>query len=178
MLIESATVRDLLMSTIQIARDDSDNREEEFKQPAQWSFSMNPMPALIILLLGLMMGSHHQDSMVSTMLHGQWGNLFMGFALARLATYITLYIRLPTSHLPQRPPTEVVSAFCLVSGGLLFMLSNRDTVAALEYNHLDAMFVFNVVMGLTAFILAWAATCMAVKGWAQRREHARKLTMA
>ncbi|KAF2100041.1 hypothetical protein NA57DRAFT_37968 [Rhizodiscina lignyota] len=175
MLIESTTIRDLLMSTIQLARDDSNNMEEEFRQPTQWSFSMNPMPALTILLLGVMMGSHKQESMVSTMLHAQWGNLFGGFAIARIATYGILYIRLPVSHLPQRPPTEIVSSFCLVAGGLLFMLSNKDTVAALEYNNLDAMFVFNVVVGFSAFLMAWATTCIAIKGWAQRRVHARKL---
>jgi purine-cytosine permease-like protein len=85
--------------------------------------SLNPMPALVILLLGMVMGSHHQDNMTSTMVHKQWGNLLIGFALARGATYVLLYIRPPTSYLPARPPTEVISSFCLISGGLIFMLS-------------------------------------------------------
>lgn len=175
MLIESTAVRDLLMTQIALVRDDSKNMEEEFKQPPQWGFSMNPMPALIILLLGFIMGAHHQDSKVSTMMHGQWGNLFMGFAVARIATYAILYVRQPTSHLPQRPPTEIMTSFCLISGGLIFLLSNKDTVAALEYNELGPMFVFNVVMGLTAFLMAWAAMCLAIKGLAQRAERRRKL---
>lgn len=85
--------------------------------------SLNPMPALVILLLGMVMGSHHQDNMTSTMVHKQWGDLLVGFALARGATYVLLYIRPPTSYLPARPPTEVISSFCLISGGLIFMLS-------------------------------------------------------
>lgn len=84
--------------------------------------SLNPTPALVILL-GLMMSSHYQDSMVSTMVHKQWGNLLVGFALAGGATYIMLYIKPPTSYLPTRPPTEIIASFCLIGGGLIFMLS-------------------------------------------------------
>src|SRR5436190_5421525 len=81
------------------------------------------MPALIVLLLGLMMSSHHQSSMVSTMVHKQWGMLLVGSSLARAVTYVLLYLDPPTSFLPSRPPSEVVTAFCLISGGLIFMLS-------------------------------------------------------
>jgi len=52
---------------------------------------------------------------------------------------------------------------------MLFMMSNRDTVIGLEWNGLDAMFTFNVAMGLTAFLMAWSAVVMALKGWAQLR---------
>jgi hypothetical protein len=111
---------------------------------------MNPMPALIILLLGKMMSSHHQASMLSTMIHSQWGSMFMGFALARCLTYIIMYVAPPTSYLPSRPPTEIITSFCLVAGGITFIVSNKDTVAALESYGLDAMFMFTVTMGLTA----------------------------
>lgn len=177
-MVESKTIRDLMMTTIQMAREERNppQQAEEFAEPEQWGISLNPIPALMICLLGIMMGSHHQASMVSTMLHTQWGNMFMGFSLARLATYAILYIRMPAGYLPQRPPTEVISSFCLMAGGLLFMLSNKDTVASLEYNDLDAMFVFNVTMGFTAFIMAWAAACMALKGLVQRRESKRAVS--
>jgi heme/copper-type cytochrome/quinol oxidase subunit 4 len=131
---------------------------------------MNPMPGLIILLLGKMMSSHHQESMLSTMIHSQWGGMFMGFALARGLTYIAMYIAPPTSFLPSRPPTEIITSFCLVAGGITFMLSNKDTVAALEAYHLDAMFTFTVTMGLTALLMAWATVTIAVKGWAVHKE--------
>ncbi|KAF2492595.1 hypothetical protein BU16DRAFT_465910 [Lophium mytilinum] len=172
MIIESTHVRDLLMSNITIIRADSTLPGEpraSFAQPAQYAFSMNPMPALIIYLLGRMMSSHHQTSMVSTMIHTQWGNLFSGFALARMATYALMYIKPPVGHLPQRPPTEVISSFCLVAGGMLFMMSNKDTVAGLEWNELGAGFVFNITMGLAAFLMAWSTVVMALKGWAQLR---------
>ena len=132
---------------------------------------MNPMPAVIILLLGKMMSSHHQASMLSTMIHSQWGGMFMGFALARALTYITLYISPPTSYLPSRPPTEIVTAFCLIAGGLTFMVSNKDTVAALESYDLDAMFTFTVTMGFTALLMAWTTVLIAIKGWAVRKRN-------
>lgn len=160
-------MRDLLNSAVaasEYAQDDS------WQQPRTYKFSMNPMPALIILLLGKMMSSHHQASMLSTMIHSQWGSMFMGFALARGLTYVIMYIAPPTSHLPSRPPTEIITSFCLVAGGITFMVSNKDTVAALEWYGLDAMFTFTVTMGLTALLLAWATVVIAIKGWALRVE--------
>lgn len=84
---------------------------------------MNPIPALVVMLLGMMMSSHHQHSMVSTMIHGQWGTLLVGAAFARAATYVVFYLSPPTSILPGRPPTEIITAFCLMAGGLIFMAS-------------------------------------------------------
>ncbi len=98
----------------------------------------------------------------------------MGFALARGLTYIILYLSPPTSFLPSRPPTELITAFCLISGGITFVLSNKDTVAALESYDLDAMFTFTVTMGLTALIMAWTTVLIAVKGWALRKENSNK----
>jgi integral membrane sensor domain MASE1 len=84
---------------------------------------MNPIPALVVLLLGLMMSSHHQESMVATMIHSQWGTLLVGAAFARAATYILFYLSPPASILPGRPPTELITAFCLMAGGMIFMAS-------------------------------------------------------
>ncbi|KZM25009.1 hypothetical protein ST47_g3887 [Ascochyta rabiei] len=167
MIIESAKMRDLLNSAVVTS---SHAHDESWQQPRQYNFSMNPMPALIILLLGKMMSSHHQASMLSTMIHSQWGSMFMGFALARCLTYVIMYITPPTSYLPSRPPTEIITAFCLVAGGITFMVSNKDTVAALESYGLDAMFIFTVTMGLTALLLAWTTVVLAIKGWAVRVE--------
>lgn len=50
------------------------------------------------------------------------------------------------------------------------MVSNKDTVAALESYGLDAMFTFTVTMGLTALLLAWTTIVIAIKGWALRVE--------
>jgi hypothetical protein len=170
MLVESRKIRDLLNTSVALSQSSSQPAEESWQPPRTYNFSMNPMPALIILLLGKMMSSHHQESMLSTMIHIQWGSMFMGFALARGLTYITMYISPPTSFLPSRPPTEVISAFCLVAGGITFMVSNKDTVAALESYDLDAMFTFTVTMGFTALLMAWTTVLIAIKGWAARKE--------
>ncbi|KAJ4384418.1 hypothetical protein N0V86_000017 [Didymella sp. IMI 355093] len=167
MIIESTTMRELLNSSVVTS---SHADDDSWQQPRTYNFSMNPMPALIILLLGKMMSSHHQASMLSTMIHSQWGSMFMGFALARCLTYIIMYMAPPTSYLPSRPPTEIITSFCLVAGGITFMVSNKDTVAALESYGLDAMFTFTVTMGLTALLLAWTTVVIAIKGWALRVE--------
>lgn len=173
MLIESKKVRELLNAAVLSNRDSiSHSADEKWEQPKTYRVSLNPMPGMVILLLGMMMGSHHQASMLSSMVHKQWGNMFVGFALARAATYMLLYLSPPTSFLPARPPTEIVSSFCLVAGGITFMVSNKDTVGALESFGLDAMFTFVLTVGLTALIMAWTVVNVALKGWAFRREHA------
>ena len=54
------------------------------------------------------------------------------------------------------------------------MASNKDTVKSLEANSLDEMFGFNVAVGFTMFLMAWATVCLAVKGFAQTKEAARR----
>ena len=171
MLVESRRVRDLLNTTILTspANRSKPAINQQWATPKSYGTSLNPFPGLIILLLGLMMSSHHQDSMVSTMVHKQWGTLFVGFALARAVTYLLMYLSPPSSYLPSRPPSEIITSFCLISGGLIFMASNKNTVAAMEHYDLDAMFIFTVTMGLTAFLMAWTILVLALKGWAARR---------
>ena len=135
--------------------------------------SLNPMPALTIMFLGMMMSGHHQSSMVSTMLHAQWGMLFTGFAMARAVTYVMLYIKPPTSQYPSHPPSELVAAFCLTAGGILFMNSARDVVVTIEENGLDAMTIFTLTIGLTGVVMAWELVCYTIKVWAVRREQQR-----
>ncbi|KAL4959437.1 Ytp1 family protein [Aspergillus stella-maris] len=173
MLFESKRVKEWLNNTILRAPSHLEAREsgnDTWTAPDTQSVSLNPMPALVILLLGMMMGSHHQTSMTSSMIHKQWGNMLVGFALARGVTYVMLYLKPPTSYLPSRPPTEIIASFCLISGGLIFMLSSRDVVEAIIYYDLDAMFTFTVSMGLTAFIMAGVIVLIAIKAWAVKRE--------
>lgn len=177
MLIESETARNLFNTNVALQQEETltygdkvEQQREEWVAPKTYKTSLNPMPGVVILLLGLMMSGHHQSSMVSTMMHAQWGHLFVGFALARGATYMLLYLSPPTSYFPSRPPTELVASFCLISGGLIFMGSATDTVRAIEDNGLDAMFLFTVVMGFTGLIMSWTAITFAIKGWATRRE--------
>lgn len=72
------------------------------------------------------MAGHKQASMVSTMIHKQWGNLLAAASIARLITYMIMYLKPPTSTSPSRPPTELLAAFCFISGGILFMASVRS----------------------------------------------------
>ena len=174
MLVESTRIRDLLNTSLLISpsrinQHPHSPNNPHLTPPKTYSISSNPLPALIILLLGLMMSSHHQASMVSTMVHKQWGTLFVGFAFARAVTYILTYLSPPQSYLPSRPPSEIITSFCLIAGGLIFMASNKDTVAAMESYDLNAMFIFTVTMGFTAFLMAWTIVVLAVKGWALRK---------
>jgi hypothetical protein len=129
MLIESKKIRNLLNVNLtqswlgRIQSPYSIDNENEFRQPKSYGFSMNPIPALVILLLGMMMGSHHQQSMISTMVHKQWGDLLMGASFSRTLTYIIFYLSPPTSLLSSRPPSELLTAFCLMAGGVIFMAS-------------------------------------------------------
>lgn len=133
MLIESAKMRDLLNTTASDAyeldeavheTERSDVEKAEVAgSPDTYGVSLNPIPALVIILLGIMMSSHTQHSLVSTMVHAQWGNLLCGAGLARGMTYFLLYLKPPRSVLPSRPPTELLASFGLIAGGIIFMSS-------------------------------------------------------
>lgn len=129
MLIESVKIRELLNTTVsEAARSHpdstySDEEREALQAPKQYEFSVNPIPALVILLLGIMMSSHTQQSMISSMVHKQWGNMLTGASFARGLTYVLLYLRPPTSIMPSRPPTELLTAFGLIAGGIIFCAS-------------------------------------------------------
>lgn len=184
MLIESTKIRNLLNSSNELLisgsrssklahrnmKKSEDEESEILEPPATYRFSTNPLPALTIILLGLLMSSHHQTSMVSTMIHAQWGHLLMCGALARGGTYLLCILKPPTSILPGRPPTEVVAAFCFIAGGVVFMVSTRDTVTVLEQNGLDGMFAFTIVCGSVAMLMAWELVVLSIKGWAVSRQ--------
>ncbi|KAE9964492.1 hypothetical protein BLS_008278 [Venturia inaequalis] len=153
MLIESSRIRDLLSTNILLSHKEQEEQaphtittaqDTAWNQPTHYTISLNPLPALVILLLGLMMSSHTQDSPLSSMIHKQWGSLLIGASLARGTTYILCYLKPQSSHLPARPPSELICAFCLMAGGVVFMASARDVVMAMEYNGLDAMFGFTL----------------------------------
>ncbi|EUC39563.1 hypothetical protein COCMIDRAFT_10349 [Bipolaris oryzae ATCC 44560] len=179
MFIESKKLRKLLSTSMIVKREylvPTAIESNMWERPFSWKVPMNLMPSLVILLLGLMMSGHHQESMLSAMIHKQWGLLFSGFALSRSATYMLLYVHPPSSYLPLRPHTETVASFCLISGGIAFILSNKDTVAAMEYYGMDAMFTLAVTVGLTGLTMAWAVFVCAVKGWATEFEQLRSKT--
>jgi hypothetical protein len=202
MLIESSRIRDLLNTTTTEATLSypshvyTDEERAALEAPEQYEFSINPIPALVILLLGIMMSSHTQQSMISSMVHKQWGNLLTGASFARGFTYVLLYLKPPRSVFPSRPPTELLTAFGLISGGTVFMasvsppltlqlristahlihLQSGDTIAGMIHYDLDAMFFYTVTMGLVGLLMAWVVLLLAFKGWAVRRESSRAQT--
>ena len=50
------------------------------------------------------------------------------------------------------------------------MGSNKDIIRCMEERDLMPMFIFTVVMGFTAFLMAYEILVLSLKGWAQRRE--------
>ncbi|KAK6362464.1 hypothetical protein LTS17_012837 [Exophiala oligosperma] len=117
----------------------------EEKQNTIPGYSTNPVPTMIIFLLGVILGGHHQDTMESTMMHkwvmlfalpaaasvtdaSQFGNFLTGASIMRAITYLLLYITPAKSTSPSRPPSELVTSFCLMSGGLMLMASVRHTL--------------------------------------------------
>jgi hypothetical protein len=174
MLVESPTIRRLLSTPVDEMPTRKDVHPEEALEmretPKQYTTSLNPVPALIIILLGIMMSSHHQDSMVSTKVHAQWGTLLTGFGVARICTYVLMYLSPPKSIYATRPPTEIIASFCLISGGIIFCASARDIVHYLEKTGLMAMFVLTVTCGFTAFLMAYEILVLSLKGWAVRKE--------
>ena len=137
MLIESTRIRELLNTTVTEAvlsnpeNSYAEEAREELREPRQYEFSINPIPALVIILLGIMMSSHTQQSMVSSMIHKQWGNLLVGGAFARGFSYVIMYLKPPKSVLPSRPPTELLASFGLTAGGIIFMASVSSSCAQL-----------------------------------------------
>ncbi|KAF3906309.1 hypothetical protein ABW20_dc0103321 [Dactylellina cionopaga] len=135
--------------------------------------NMNVFPALVIFMLGILMGSHHQDSMLGTMLHKQWGLLLSGAAVFRLGTFLLLFLKPPTSYFPSRPFTEPLSAFALMAGGIVFILSNSETVNSFNAMNVDGMFAFTLAIGVTALLMSYQTLVIALKGWAVKREAAK-----
>ena len=108
---------------LQAAGFDQARRIAAINPPPQQGFSYNPFPGLIVFMTGIMMSMHHQESRLSTLVHKQWGYLLAAFSIFRLITYFLIYVNPPTSYIPSRPITELLTSFCLICGGLIFMVS-------------------------------------------------------
>ncbi|KAH3682915.1 hypothetical protein WICPIJ_006117 [Wickerhamomyces pijperi] len=118
-------------------------------------YSPNPFPVFTIFWTGILMSSHEQASKVSTMIHVQWGYLLAYGSFFRLLTFLLLML-VPNKNLnPARPFTELITSFCLIAGGAIFMQSNDEVVQALEYRGLTSMFTLNVNVGIVAIIMGW-----------------------
>lgn len=86
--------------------------------------------------------------------------------MLRGLSYVLLYLKLPKSILPSRPPTELLPSFGLMAGGITFVAivrllfscllapilthcSECNTVNGMIHCDLDAMFLYVIAMGPT-----------------------------
>lgn len=155
LLVESSFVQKLLTRHY----DDAEPRH---------AISFNPMPAFTIFFTGLLMSQHEQLLPLSTQIHMQWGYLLSIGAVFRFVTYIMMWISPPRTSEPSRPHTELMVAFCLICGGMIFMQSSEDTVLGMMYRGLDSMFTLNVNVGVAALIMSYEMACLTLKNWAAR----------
>jgi hypothetical protein len=172
LLVESRSLRRLLERSALTAPLDMPRHE-----PRQ-TYSLNPFPAMTLLLTGISMGNHHQETKYSTNVHYMWGLLLGLAALCRMGTYITFFRNTPSSIKPSRPPTELMGSFCLIAGSILFMASNSGTMTWMRRLEVDSMFMMNVCVALTSLTLTYVAALMILKAWAAKREQQKKVPRA
>ncbi|KAI8385050.1 uncharacterized protein BYT42DRAFT_564508 [Radiomyces spectabilis] len=163
-LVESRALRRLLERSVMNTPLDVPKHE-----PHQ-TYSLNPFPALTVLMTGISMGNHHQDSQYSTNVHYMWGLLLSLAACCRFITYISLYRKSPKGTQPTRPPSELLGAFLLIAGSILFMASNSGTLTWLRRNQVDSMFMMNVCVALTSMTMCYVTGLMIIKAWSKKRE--------
>ncbi|EGW30949.1 uncharacterized protein SPAPADRAFT_62859 [Spathaspora passalidarum NRRL Y-27907] len=131
-------------------------------------YSPNPFPVVTIYWTGILMSAHQQASALSTAIHAQWGNLFVLGCAFRFLTYLLMLL---SSKLPHdltragRPITELMVAFCLLCGGVIFMESTDPVVLSFEYYGLTEMFTLNLSLGFVTLFMAWIMSLFAFKDW-------------
>jgi hypothetical protein len=132
-------------------------------------YSPNPFPVFTIFWTGILMSQHKQASETSTVIHEQWGYLLSYGSFFRLMTFILLML-VPNKNLaPSRPFTELITSFCLLAGGAIFMQSTDQVVEALEYRGLTSMFTLNVNVGCIALLMGWEMVLLIWKDRLQRK---------
>lgn len=163
MLLESKRVRRALSAVLYTGR-----RDSRVRQPVSYSFSFNPLPALVIGITGLAMAAHHQDYKFQVEIHSLWGLLLAGGSTFRFLTYTFLWLRPPVeSTMPSRPPTEVLTSFGWAAGGIVFMLSDEEVAFAAMRSGFDDMMAFlNLTIALTCFVFCWIVVVLGIKGYA------------
>lgn len=135
-------------------------------------YSPNPFPIVTIYWTGILMSKHQQASQLSTDIHVQWGNLFVLGCAFRFLTYILLLVHASKPKdlsKPSRPITELIVAFSLLCGGLIFMESTDPVVLSFEYYGLTAMFTLNISLGFITLFMSWVMVLFAVKDWLKNK---------
>lgn len=131
-------------------------------------FSPNPFPVFTIFWTGLLMSKHAQASQISTDIHVQWGSLLTYGSFFRIFTFLWMsYFPLKGNNIfkPGKPFTELITSFCLLCGGLVFMESTDAVIFAMAYRGMTSMFTINVSVGVVSLIMAWIMCVIAFKDW-------------
>lgn len=130
-------------------------------------FSPNPFPVFTIFWTGILMSKHAQASQLATDIHIQWGTLLTYGSFFRVFTFLLMsYYPLRDSKecfAPGKPLTELITSFCLLCGGLVFMESTEQVIQALAYRGLTPMFTINVSVGVISLVMAWIMCIFAIK---------------
>lgn len=135
-------------------------------------FSPNPFPLVTIFWTGFLMSQHDQESALATAIHKQWGNMFVYACAFRVITYL-LFMLLPANlkalTKPQMPMTELIVAFSLIAGGLIFMESCSPIVHLMEFYGYSPMFTLNLSLGFVTLLMAWQMTVFTFKDFVESR---------
>ncbi|KAG6817196.1 hypothetical protein H0H87_011554 [Tephrocybe sp. NHM501043] len=168
--IESKRIRNWLAASTFASIRTEHGGQDAIEEPASYSASFNPFPALVIGVTGSAMAAHAQTYLFQVQIHALWGNLLVAFSVLRCFTYFFLWLSPPKSILPSRPPTEALGAFFLACGGLTFMFSTEEvTIAAMRRGRDDVMMFLNVAVAMTCFAFCWTLFIVGFKGWLKSR---------
>ena len=118
-------------------------------------YSPNPFPTFTIFWTGILMSQHAQASELSTSVHTQWGSLLSYGSFFRILTYIIFYLKPAKSSKPTRPITELITSFCLICGGIIFMESTDQVIEAMEYRGFTPLFTCNISVGVSVLLMSW-----------------------
>lgn len=157
---------------VETLRQVADEKMVSAVQNANPGFSPNPFPLVTIFWMGYLMSQHDQESQLATDIHKQWGNMFVYACAFRIITYL-FFLLAPVNKnsitKPQMPMSELVVAFGLIAGGLIFMESCSPIVHSMEYYGYTPMFSLNLTLGVVTLIMAWEMTIFTFKDHVMKR---------
>lgn len=149
----------------ELFKDQIMEEEENEIVAANPGYSPNPFPTLTIFWTGILMSQHAQASELSTKVHVQWGLLLSYGSFFRLLTYLMFYLKPTKYQKPTRPIPELITSFCLICGGIIFMESTDQVIEAMEYRGFTPLFTCNISVGVSMLLMAWL---MILYMWKQR----------
>ena len=93
------------------------------------------------------------------------GILVVLWVLLPSANILILFLVPNTNSAASKPFTELITSFCLLCGGLVFMESTDQSIEAMEYRGFTPMFTFNLSVGFVSLLMAWEMILFIWKDW-------------